>query len=350
MATSFPAETETCFPVIVLPTASSWFNWNWSNVFVLDNTPRDLLYTDTSIANVCRPSSMETLFFADNATVPFTLLMSPWRMLISLPEAKTTLPCVWIWLPISAVWWTWRWFLSLNSPYVSWFSVRTVLTFKLFCAMIRVAPCFPALLNWAPRRFTSFFACKLNVPLPCASPCTYTAATRSNTVLPLRLSPDVLVVLFKLMLFAFAWNRLPETAVPPLKSILSVACKPIFSACKCPECSISLALIATIWRAPIVPPFCKVPLLIFKWICSAPIRLPDLVKSPFLATTYTFGTHTVCVEPSGKVTVCVSSHTISLVKRDTCSADKAIPNVKPNSCAAVTPLCIKALNCSSSLR
>ena len=124
MATSFPAETETCFPVIVLPTASSWFNWNWSNVFVLDNTPRDLLCTDTSIANVCRPSSMETLFFADNATVPFTLLMSPWRMLISLPEAKTTLPCVWIWLPISAVWWTWRWFLSLNSPYVSWFSVR----------------------------------------------------------------------------------------------------------------------------------------------------------------------------------------------------------------------------------
>ena len=109
-----------------------------------------------------------------------------------------------------------------------------------------------------------------------------------------------------------------------------------------------LASMRKAWRPATVPLLLRFS-LIFSSLTRPDNKAPLPLISPGNTRTYTCGTNTCALDPSSKLTVCSTIHTISLVKRAICSALKATPGVKFKSWAALIPLSIKALNCSSSL-
>ena len=131
----------------------------------------------------------------------------------------------------------------------------------------------------------------------------------------------------RLMLFLASNATVPPTTLPFNISMLS-------------------AVIMAALRPAIVPLFSKLPLM-FKFTTSAEISAPLPSMSPGCTRTYTCGTNTVWVEPSASVTVWLTNHTMSLVKRANCSWVNATPGVKFKSAATVKPLLIKALYWSS---
>ncbi|VVE59331.1 hypothetical protein PHO31112_05444 [Pandoraea horticolens] len=75
-----------------------------------------------------------------------------------------------------------------------------------------------------------------------------------------------------------------------------------------------------------------------------PTNAPVFVRSTVLACArYTFGTNTDCTEPSGSVTFCETSHTMSLVSCFICASDRPTPTASPNCLPYATPLLSSAV-------
>ena len=265
--------------------------------------------------------------------LPSICISLPLVMLVFLPTV-IVLPC-----------WTFASTLPIppkrSSDFWSWVSIAPMVTFSS-----AVAWKFPPMSTLAPAKVKS----------PAA------VIRASWATLMLALGPNCVCWLEALLLCGdLVWVVVTNEILPPacisnsracsfalLKSISFFAASNIFLPdCRAPK-AVSKPPSACNSKSCVAS---RVPEFLKFWIPVNWMELPetnapfDRLFAWFVCAKYNWGTNAWEVVPSGSVTSCCTSQTMSDVSWDICSAVSAIPNVSCVDLANVTPLAIKSAYC-----